>query len=371
MPNPTDASGLPLPRFTPDPEPSAGEPAPLPQRVTILGPGQMGLVCASILAGPDRAAPAPEVLLWGHDPDETGRLAQTRRSDRLEGFVLPDTAHVALKDAEAVREADLIVSAIPVQFTRATWQRLRDHVPPEVGVLSVAKGIENDTLLRPSQIIADVLADDPDAPPRPIGCLSGPTIAAELARGLPATMIAASDQPGFPALVQALFATSYLRVYTHADLLGVELAGATKNVIAIAAGVLDGLRAGHNAKSALLARGLAEIARLGSAMGASPSTFFGLAGAGDLATTCFSPEGRNRTLGEALGRGQSLDDALASMQSVVEGVATTRSVVDLAERYRVEMPIAQSVHDVLFGGLDPVNAIAQLMSRELRDERIG
>ena len=359
MPNHTDASDLPASRLA------------LPSRVTILGPGQMGLVCASILAGPDRAAPAPAVTLWGHDPDETGRLAQTRKTERLEGYELPEGAHVALKDADALAGAELIVSAIPVQFTRATWERLRPHVPPEAGVLSVAKGIENGTLLRPSQVIADALADDPDAPPRPIGCLSGPTIAAELARGLPATMIAASDHTGFPELVQALFATSYLRVYTQDDLLGVELAGATKNVIAIAAGVLDGLRAGSNAKSALLARGLAEIARLGAAMGASPATFFGLAGAGDLATTCFSPEGRNRTLGEALGRGQSLEDALASMNSVVEGVATTRSVMDLAHRYRVEMPIARAVHDVLFGGLDPVEAIALLMSRELRDERIG
>ncbi len=344
-------------------------------RVAILGVGQMGLVCAGILAQPDPAQDAPgpraRVVMWGHDETERGNLAQTRHSPRLPGFELPDPVRIAISDEEALRDADLIVTAIPVQFMREAWTRLRPHVPPHAGVLSVAKGLETTTILRPTQIVADVLRDDPDARPRALGCLSGPTIATELARCLPATMVAASDHPGFAEQIQRLFTTSWMRVYTNPDLLGVELAGATKNVIAIAAGIIDGLGAGHNAKSALLARGLAEIARLGTAMGARTETFFGVAGAGDLATTCFSPEGRNRSCGEALGKGASLKDYLAGSMFVVEGVETTRAVVQLAEKYRVDMPITRAVHAVLFEGLDPVEAIGLLMSRQPKNERVG
>jgi len=335
----------------------------------ILGLGQMGLTCSALLSA--EGADRPAVTLWGHDPDAAGALAQTRQSDHLPGFTLPHGPRVALSDEEALEGADLIVSAIPVQHTREVWSRLRRLVEPGAAVVSVAKGIENGTLLRPTQIIADALADDPDGRPRRLAALSGPTIAAELARGLPATMISASDDPAFAEQAQRTFSTSWLRVYTHPDLLGVELAGAMKNVIAIAAGILDGLQAGFNAKSALLARGLAEIARLGCAMGASRDTFFGVAGVGDLATTCFSPEGRNRSCGEALGKGVRLEDYLAKSKFVVEGVATTRSVMDLAKRYRVEMPIAEAAHSVLFEQLDPIEAIAQLMSRELKGESIG
>ncbi len=367
-------------------------------RIAVLGIGQMGLVCAGVLAQAQGLAPEAhaadrhagfwsgsgadgggsggaggrgfEVVLWAHSPDEAGELAQTRRSARLPDFELPEGVRVAMKDAEALRDAGLIVSAIPVQFMREAWTRLRRHVPAHASVVSVAKGIENGTLLRPSQIIADVLADDPDAAPRHIGVLSGPTIATELVRCLPATMIAAGDDETFARRVQHLFSTSWLRVYTNQDMLGVELAGATKNVIAIAAGVLDGLRVGYNAKSALLARGLAEITRLGVAMGASSETFFGIAGVGDLATTCFSPEGRNRSCGEALGRGETLEKFLKRTPSVVEGVATTRSVMDLARKYKVDMPITSAVHAVLFEGLDPIEGIGKLMSRELKRERV-
>lgn len=359
---------------TPNDTPKANPPSPadLP-KVCVLGIGQMGLVCAAMLADPDDLR--ARVVCWGHDEDETGVLAQTRRSERLPELVLDDSIRVALSDAGALEEADLIVSAVPAQFIRQTWTRLRPHVPPGAGVISVSKGVENDTLLRPTQIIADVMqgpgGDDPDGPPRPLACLSGPTIATELVRRLPATMTAASDDPDFAARVQALFSSSWMRVYTNPDLLGVELAGATKNVIAIAAGIIDGLHAGYNAKSALLARGLAEIARLGSAMGASRETFFGVAGVGDLATTCFCPEGRNRSCGEALGKGQTLEAYLDSIPFVVEGVATSRSVSDLARKYRVDMPITQAVQSVLFEKLDPLKAISMLMSRELKGEQIG
>lgn len=348
----------------------------------------MGLVCAGILCSSETVALAAgsgtsgpilrrpvKTVLWGHSPDESGRLAQTRRSPRLEGFTLPDEVHVCLRDEQALENASLIVSAIPVQFIRETWTRLASHIPAKAAVVSVAKGIENSTLLRPTQIIAEVLRktgrDNPDAPPRPIGVLSGPTIAAELARCLPATMIAASDDAGLAHQIQVLFTTSWLRIYTNTDLLGVELAGAVKNVIAIAAGICDGLQAGYNAKSSLLARGLAEITRLGGALGASPDTFFGIAGVGDLATSCFSPEGRNRLCGEALGKGMALDDYLARLPHVVEGVATARSVMDLAKKYRVDMPITAAVHAILFEGVDPIEAIGKLMSREPKAERVG
>lgn len=344
--------------------------------VAILGVGQMGLVCASLLDRPRDAKArfadqGHDLILWGHNQEEAGDLAQTRKSPRLPGFKLPEDVRVTFKDADAVRDAELIVSAVPVQYKRSVWTRLKKHVPKTAAVVSVSKGIENGTLLRPTQIIGEALGDDPDAAPRRIGVLSGPTIASELAKFLPATMIAASDDGDFAKMIQKQFSTSWLRVYTNPDVLGVELAGAIKNVIAIAAGVLDGLKVGYNAKSALLARGLAEITRLGTAMGASSETFFGIAGVGDLATSCFSPEGRNRSCGEALGRGEKLEAYLKRTPSVVEGVATTKSVIGLAKKYRVEMPITASVHAVLFEKVDPIEAIGKLMSRELKSERVG
>lgn len=343
--------------------------------VAVLGVGQMGLVCASILLDEDRTSAAegswtpPHVLMWGHSTQEVGDLMQSGKSDRLPGFRLPDAVRLCMKDADALANASLIVSAIPVQFVRSVFERLRPFVPANVPIISVSKGIENTTLLRPTQAIAAALMDNPDKPARPLGTLSGPTVASELARCLPATMVAASDDDGLRQQIQALFTTRYLRVYPSADLLGVELAGAAKNVIAIAAGVLDGLNAGYNAKSALLGRGLAEIVRLGTAMGASSETFYGIAGVGDLATTCFSPEGRNRSLGEALGKGKKLDDVLARSRFVIEGVPTTRSIMDLSRKYKVEMPITQAVNAVLFEGLDPIEAIGMLMTREMRSRQ--
>ena len=349
-----------------------GSPPPAPggERVVILGVGHMGLVCAGALTATTGADGGPEVIMWGHSREETDHLAQTRQSPRLPGFTLPESVRITASEEEALDGASLIVTAVPVQFIREVWERLRPHVGAGVGVVSVAKGIENRTLLRPTQIVSDVLGE-PAGSGRSIGVLSGPTIAAELARCLPATMIAASEDHEFALRIQRLFTTSWLRVYTSEDTLGVELAGAVKNVIAIAAGIVDGLAAGYNAKSALLARGLAEITRLGTALGAKPETFFGIAGVGDLATSCFSPEGRNRSCGEALGKGEALDKYLARTTSVVEGVATTRSVIDLARKLGVDLPIIESVHAVLFEGMDPIEGIGRLMSREPKRETVG
>lgn len=340
------------------------------QRIAILGDGQMGLVCAGILA---QAEGVDETRLWGHEPGAMDLLAQSRTSERLPGFNLHPSVRVTGDERRALEDATLAISAVPTQFLRPVWQRMASSVPGAEAcpIVSVSKGIENDSLLTPTGVIAQILGEGPPGDRRGFVVLSGPTIAPELARCLPATMVAASADLALAERIQALFTTSWMRIYTNTDPLGVEIAGATKNVIAIAAGILDGLQAGSNAKSALLARGLAEIARLGVAMGANPETFFGLAGVGDLATTCFSPEGRNRSCGEALGKGEPLDHYLKRTRSVVEGVATTRSVVQLAQRHGVDMPITRAVHAVLFEGLDPIEAIARLMSREPRAERVG
>lgn len=341
----------------------------LPHRITVLGVGQMGLVCAGLLAGEKRPGGSEtplSVRMWGHSATEVAEVARHRQTLRLPGFRLDSKVEVTAEIAPALEGAQLIVCAIPVQFIRETLTRLAPHIPAGARIVSVSKGIENDTLMRPTEIFRDCVSGV-----GAVGVLSGPTIAAELARELPAVMVAASGDAQLAADVQKLFSAKWMRIYTKHDVVGVELAGAMKNVIAIAAGLIDGLEAGNNVKSALLARGLAEITRLGAAMGADPETFFGVAGVGDLATTCFSPEGRNRTLGEALGRGGRLETVLAGSSSVVEGVATTKSVVGLAARLGVELPIIQSVNAVLFEGLEPRQAISRLMAREQRAERVG
>jgi len=344
-------------------------PTSRPEHITIIGDGAMATVCALLLEGQ-----GARVTLWGPFADHIAQLIQTRENLRYQpGHRLPQAIRLTAEDACAMSEAQLIVSAIPTQYIRSVWNRLATHLPLGVPIVSVAKGIENDTLLRPTQVIADTIAQAsaPDNPTPPLAALSGPTIADELARCLPATVCAASDDESLAMLIQQTFTTHWFRVYTNPDLLGVELAGATKNVIALAAGILDGLQAGNNAKSALLSRGLAEITRLGVAMGANRQTFFGVAGVGDLATTCFSPTGRNRTCGEQLGKGKKLNDILQAMPGVVEGVPTTKAVVALAKNHGVEMPITQTAYQVLFEGLDPLEGISRLMSRQLKPERIG
>lgn len=339
-----------------------------PRRVCILGDGQMGLALAGVLTD---GSPDVAVTLWGHSAAEAEELADYRVSPRLPGFRVPERVVVTGDDAQALDAADLVVSAVPTQFARSVWDRVGGLVPQNTGVVSVTKGLEVGTLLWPVEVIADALDEDPAAPTRPFAALSGPTIAGELAAQKPATMVAASPDDAFARAVQRRFTCDYLRVYTTDDLLGVELAGAAKNVVAIAAGALDGLKAGFNAKSALLARGLAEIARLGVALGAQQETFFGVAGVGDLATTCFCPEGRNRSCGEALAQGVALDDYLQSTTSIVEGVQTAKSIRELATRHEVDMPIAGAVYSVLFEGLDPRHAIAGLMERPAGEERVG
>lgn len=310
------------------------------------------------------AARGTTVTLWSPFRQDAEELQRTRRSPRLPEALLPDHTQVTHDPAEVFTDATLVVNAIPTQFIRSAWHLLTPHLPAGMPVVSVTKGIEEETLLRPTQVLEECCHGAPTC------VLSGPTIAAELARGLPATMVSASRDAHLAARVQRLFTLSHLRVYTNSDVIGVEIAGAAKNVVAIAAGLIDGLQQGSNAKSALLARGLAEIVRLGEAVGARPETFFGIAGVGDLATTCFSPEGRNRSCGEAIGKGEPLAQYIARTRSVVEGVDTARSILALARRHGVEMPIAGAVEAILFHGLKPQDAIRELMGRAPGEERV-
>jgi glycerol-3-phosphate dehydrogenase (NAD(P)+) len=265
-----------------------------------------------------------------------------------------------------MKDADLLVSAVPCQFMRSVWTRLKKHTPEKIPICSVAKGIENKTLMCPTQIIADVLSD---AKPRSLAALSGPTIADELARKLPATVCAASADKQLAEQIQLTFSTPSFRIYTNTDIVGVELAGAVKNIIAIAAGIIDGINAGDNAKAAVLCRGLAEISRLGAAMGATPQTFSGLTGLGDLVTTCISKRSRNRSFGERVGRGLTPLNAKSATESVIEGIATCKAVVEgLLPKYKVEMPITQAVYDILFKNKPVQDAITDLMTRRLKSE---
>jgi len=256
-----------------------------------------------------------------------------------------------------------VVAATPTLYLRSVCERIRPHLRPGQPVVNVAKGIEEGSNLLGSQVIAEVCGDDV-----PLAGLYGPSHAEEVARGLPTTVVATGRDHELAARVQRIFMGPTFRVYTNTDVVGVELGAALKNVIAIAAGICDGLGFGDNAKSALLTRGLAEMARLGVAMGARAETFAGLTGLGDLITTCVSPYGRNRAVGMRIARGETLEQVLASMDQVAEGVRTTRSACALADRYGVEMPISRAVHAVLFEGKDPLEAGKELMARAPRPE---
>jgi glycerol-3-phosphate dehydrogenase (NAD(P)+) len=340
------------------------------KNIAIIGDGGMGTVLGMLLATKGIAA-----RIWGYDRRQLEQIAHDRENKKfLPGHKLPIELEFQHDDKTAVSGTDLIVSAVPCQYMRQIWNRLKEHVPEDVPIVSVAKGIENDTLLRPTEILTEILRsaqnDKGEAQNNRLAVLSGPTIADELARKLPATACSASSNESLAKEIQHTFSdkTGWFRVYTNTDIVGVELAGAMKNVIAIAAGIIDGAGAGDNAKAALLTRGLAEIKRLGITMGARQQTFSGLTGLGDLVTTCISPAGRNRSFGERIGRGQTIEQARDATESVVEGIATCKSVIALAERHSVEMPITLAVYQVLFENKPVQTAIADLMKRRLKAE---
>jgi glycerol-3-phosphate dehydrogenase (NAD(P)+) len=328
-------------------------------KIIIVGDGAMGTVLAVLLCNKGL-----DVRMWGYSAEQLQHIQKARENIMfLPGYALPDTLAFEAKDDVALAGADLIVSAVPCQFVRPVWTRLAGYVPQHIPMVSVAKGIENKTLLRPTQILEQVVGMH-----NYYVVLSGPTIADELARKLPATALVACDNESLARDIQYTFNTDWFRVYTNTDVIGVELAAACKNVIAIAAGAIDGIGAGDNAKAALLSRGLAEIMRLGVTCGARPETFSGLAGLGDLVTTCISPLGRNRSFGERIGRGQTTQEALAVTQSVVEGVATCESLVALAHKQGVEMPITEAIYQVLFQNKPIHQALHDLMVRQLKAE---
>jgi glycerol-3-phosphate dehydrogenase (NAD(P)+) len=329
------------------------------RNVSIIGDGGMGTVLAMLLCEKKIA-----VRMWGYDAEQLQEMADRRENVKfLPGYKVPEALKFESDDELIMQGAELVVSAVPCQFMRSVWTRLKKNVPADVPIVSVAKGIENETTLRPAQILTDVLGPG-------IKCvvLSGPTIADELARRLPATICAACSDEELAKKVQSTFSAPWLRVYTNTDVVGVELAGAMKNIIAIAAGIVDGVGAGDNAKAALLSRGLAEITRLGVSCGARPETFSGLTGLGDLVTTCISPKGRNRSFGERIGKGQGVEQAQQATESVIEGASTCKSVISLAEHHGVEMPIACAVYEVLFEGKSVQEAITGLMTRQLKAE---
>ncbi len=329
-------------------------------RFAVLGAGAWGTAVALLLAQDAEH----RVTLWSARPDNA-RLLRERRENvtYLPGVPIPDAVTLSSDLRAAVQDTDLWIAALPTVYLRATLTPLADLLRDPRPVLSLAKGVENRTFERPTEILREVLG------PRPVAVLSGPSHAEEVARGLPTSVVVAGDDAELVRDIQECFRTERFRVYTNRYLVGVELGGALKNIIGIAAGISDGLGFGDNTKAALLTRGVAEMARFGVALGAQRETFFGLAGIGDLITTCVSRFGRNRYVGERLGRGEKWPDIQASMKMVAEGVWTARSVHEQAAKLGIELPITQEVYRVIYEGKDPRTAVTDLMLREPKDEK--
>ena len=326
--------------------------------IAVIGDGGWGTALALLLESNGH-----EVRLWSAFPEYASQLAATRENTKfLPRVPIPWSVMITSEITEAIDGAELIVMAVPAQFVRPVCNKLAVAYKRSVPVVSVAKGIENSSNLRPSEVIEQILQ------PVWVAVLSGPSHAEEVARKQPTIVAVAARKEAYAALVQRHFMMERFRVYTNADIIGVELGGALKNVIGVAAGICDGLGLGDNAKSALITRGLAEIARLGHAMGAQRATFAGLSGLGDLITTCFSPYGRNRWAGEQIGKGVSPRDVVASTEMVIEGVYTVRSARALAEQLKVTMPITEEVYRVVFRHKSPARAVADLMERLPRSE---
>ncbi len=332
------------------------------KRIAILGAGSWGIAIANLLCRKGHA-----IKIWEFDPVACNNLKTTRKlPSKLPGINLEDLIDITNDIAESVDQADFVCCVVPSQNLRSAVHGIANiKLAKKPIFVNLAKGIEVGSLKRMSEVIVDEL---PGEIRSGVCTVSGPSHAEEVAREIPTVITAASENIRVAEAVQQLFLTPKFRVYTSTDLLGVELAGSLKNVIALAAGMLDGLGLGDNTRGALLTRGLAEIVRLGLVMGADAMTFSGLSGIGDLVTTCLSKHSRNRFVGEQVGRGRKLKDILAKMPMVAEGVQTTRSAYALAEKYDSEMPITTEVYRVLFENKPPQQAINDLMSRDPKSE---
>jgi glycerol-3-phosphate dehydrogenase (NAD(P)+) len=336
--------------------------------IAVIGGGAWGTGIAIVLGrkGTHR------VRLWAHESDVCESITQQRVNEKfLPGRRIPDSVTASNDLAATLRGAEIVVSVMPSQHCRALFERMRPLLHPNAIIVSATKGLEEGTLLRMTEVIADVLKRD-DGTAAVVGALSGPTFAQEVARGDPTAITIASQDSGLARTVQQEFSDPSFRVYTNSDVIGVELGGALKNIVAIAAGICDGLGFGHNSVAALITRGLAEMTRLVVACGGRAETMSGLAGLGDLVLTCTGGLSRNRSVGVELGRGQKLPEIIAAMHGMVaEGVFTTSAAVGLAHARGVEMPITEQMHAILHQGKSPREAIQVLMSRTSKSEAGG
>lgn len=331
-----------------------------PSRAAVVGAGAWGTALATVLARSGH-----DVRLWSYEADVARSIAERRVNPYLDGVELPAGIRAETDLAAALRDAELVVSASPSQFVRRVMAAAAPHLGADALVLSASKGIELGSLLRMDEVLEAVL---PRGLMARFCVLSGPSFALEVAEGAPTAVVIASRDPDASLRARDLFQTPWFRVYTNPDVVGVEIGGAVKNVIALAAGVTAGLGYGHNTTAALITRGLAEITRLGVAVGAERATFYGLAGLGDLVLTCTGGLSRNRTVGFRLGAGESLELILRDMSAVAEGIKTTEAVYQLAKRHGVEMPITEQIYAILYEGRTPSDALRLLMARDAKPE---
>lgn len=323
------------------------------KNISVIGDGGWGTTLAILLS-----QKGYKVTLWGAFPDYIDILKLKRVNTKfLPGIRIPAEMDITSSLDDAMNKKDLIVLAVPSQYMRGVLTRVSAYKISGEIFVSVTKGIENKTLKRMSEVVYEILGKVR------LTVLSGPTIAHEVALKVPTTIVSSSLDMESAKAVQGVFMADFFRVYTSTDIIGTELGGSLKNIIAIAAGISDGLGFGTNAKAALLTRGLVEMVRLGVAMGAKKETFYGLSGLGDLATTCISSYSRNRHFGEEIGRGRALKETLKETEMVVEGVATTESALELSKKYKVEMPITEEIYKVLYEKKDPKKAVSDLMTR--------
>jgi glycerol-3-phosphate dehydrogenase (NAD(P)+) len=326
-------------------------------RTTVLGGGSWGTAVASLVSK------YHDTTLWVRRPELAGEIAERHENGAyLAGFTLPAELRATADLEEAVARAQLLIVAIPSHAFRSVLERAAPHTHPWIPAVSLAKGLERSTLFRMTQVIKEVL------PGHPAAALTGPNLAKEIMAGKAAATVVATEDPAVATQLQGILRRGLLRVYTNHDVIGCELGGALKNVVAIATGMAEGLGVGDNTRAAVITRGLAELTQLGTAMGGEPGTFAGLTGMGDLVATCISPQSRNRYVGEQLGRGRKIDDILQEMTMVAEGVKTAAVAVELADRHGLPMPICRTVHKVVTGEITAFDAYAGLRDNPARRE---